>query len=469
MKRRLINRDMLPLREWSRALCLLLVLLSFHAAISSAKEVFSTTNHQAISVWSTLTVEAGDAYSSFGERPIEDCLRPKRVDCFSIQQNFWISDSTNKFVLWAQNTVELARLDNSIYYGTFAFQVWNNSLTRQPVLCEPESSRGAVCRAPFFTDPFRFPQTFTFYSHISNEGSTNVLRMSNNFGSVSWVMPGTLQCPCHIGTISESAPPWGQSPFELVLVGLDAFATAVFRNNTYGSFRPTLVEFSDGGWHEASMNAIHCPLSSLCTMLATGENSMYLAWNSTLGEFHWAQTGSDQGAYISDISTVESEAPLMPNPQIENLLYVEFRSAYAYLTMYDAEHRALGVDPKSGQRIQEIPNASITHDSTEDLLLVNPAGVYELLVTSAGNSAFELYVSKVTNVGGLSVSRDYKDRLNVGYTKRINLDVGSMKLMPQEATLTTNFAPISGIVLTLIALAGLITAILFFRRKRLET
>jgi hypothetical protein len=468
MKRRIPNNVMLPLRRWRGALFLLVVLLSFHPATSSEETLSSTSNHQAVSVWSTLTIKAGDAYSSFGERPIEDCLRPKRVDCFSIQQNFWITDSTNRFVLWAQNTVELARLDTAVYYGTFTFQVWNNSATHRPVFCEPESSRGAVCRAPFFTDPISFPEVFTFYSHISNEGSNYILQMSNNFGSASLILPSTIRCPCYIGTVSESVPPWGQSPFEFVLAGLDAFATAVFTNDTYGSFGPTLIEYAEGGWHEVSMQAIRCPLSSLCTLLATGENSMYLAWNSTLGEFHWSQTGSDQGAYISDISAGEVKAPQMPRPRTEDFVYIEFRSSYAYLTIYDAEQRALGVDPQSGLRIQEIPNASITHNSSEDLLLVNPSGMYDLLVTSGGNTAFELFVSKVNNVGGPLVSRDYKDKLNVGYTKRITLNVTDMNLVPQQANLNTDFTPISGIILTLIALAVVITAILFFRRKRVE-
>lgn len=448
---------------------MLVVLLSFHPAFSSEKTLITTPGHEAVSVWSKLTIESGGAYSTFAERPIEDCLRPKRVDCFSIQQNFWISDSANKFVLWAQNTVELARLDSQFYYGTFTFQVWNGSETRQPLLCEPESSRRTSCRAPFYTDRVPFPETFTFYAHISNESSNYSLQMSNNFGSVSWLMPSSVKCPCYIGTVLENTPPWGQSPFELVMVGLDAVATAVFRNDTYGAFGPTLVEYADGLWHEASMNVIHCQQSSACPMLATGETSTYLTWNSTLREFHWSQTGSDQGAYISGISAEEAETPRMPSPRTEDFLYVEFRSTYAYLTIYDAEQRALGVDPQSGQRIDEIPNASITHNSSEDLLLVNPTGQYELVVTSGGNSVFELFVSKANNVGGPLVSRGYKDTLDIGYTKRVSLDVSDMNLVPQEANLSTDLAPISGILLAFIVLAGMITAILFLRRKRIES
>ena len=172
-----------------RALLLLAVLFSFQPAISFERIPFTTLGHEAVSVWSKITIGIADAYSTFGERPIEDCLRPQRVDCFSVQQNFWISDSIGNYVLWAQNTVELAKLASTIYHGTFTFQVWNSSTVRQPVLCEPESSITDQCRAPFYTTPVPFPQSLIFYSHISNEGSKYVLQMSNNLGAIT----GTFQ------------------------------------------------------------------------------------------------------------------------------------------------------------------------------------------------------------------------------------------------------------------------------------
>lgn len=94
-----------------------------------------------------MTIERANAYSTLNERAIEDCLRPNRVDCFSIQQNFWIVDSAENMVLWAQNTVELAKLDGAKYYGTFTFQVWNRSDTRKPVLCEPVKPTGRLPRS----------------------------------------------------------------------------------------------------------------------------------------------------------------------------------------------------------------------------------------------------------------------------------------------------------------------------------
>ena len=445
----------------------LLVLASFHPPISFGGIPFSSTRHEAVSVWSQITVRMADAYSAFGGHPIEDCLRPNPVDCFSIQQNFWISDSVGSYVLWAQNAVELAKLESPIYSGTYSFQVWNSSMARQPVLCEPESTRSTTCRAPFYTDPVPFPQSFIFYSHISNEGSKYMLQMSNNFGAITWPIPASIRCPCYVGTVFEKTPPWGHSPFELVAVGLDASAIAVFRNDTVGTFGPMFVESADGFWHRASVDSIRCLLSSGCT-LATGEASMNLVWNSTSGEFYWSQGEADQGAYVSDITTDIVDPPPMPNPRSETYLYAEFRSLYAYLTIYDAEQRVLGVDPESGKQVNEIPNASITHNSSEDLLIVNPSGEYELAVTSGGNTGYELFLSKATNNAGVLASRQYSGTLNVGYSTSFHLTVSDMNLIPQVTTLNTDLAPLAGIIVVLLGLVGAITAILFLRRKRVD-
>jgi len=451
------------------ALLLLVVLFSVQPTVSFERTPFTVLGHQAVSVWSKITIGMADAYSAIGEHPIEDCLRPNLVDCFSIQQNFWISDSLGNFILWAQNTVELAKLKSQTYYGTYTFQVWNSSTVSQPTLCEPESSHRISCRAPFYTDPVSFPQSFIFYSHISNEGSNYVLQMSNNFGAITWAIPASITCPCYIGTVPEKGPPWGSSPFELVAVGLDSSAIAVFRNDTVGTFGPILVESADGFWREARVKTLRCLVAGGCSgMLATGEASMDLVWNSTSGEFYWSDGGADQGVYVSAIATGVLSPPTIPNPPAETYLYAELSSLYAYLTIYDEEQRPLGVNPQTGKLIEEIPNASITHNSSEDLLIVNPTGEYELVVTSGGNTRFELFVSKATNNAGVLASRQYKGTLNVGYSTNFYLTVSDMNLIPQVTNLNTALAPIAGIIIALLGLVGAITAILILRRKRVD-
>jgi len=451
------------------ALLLLVVLLSVQPSVSFERISFVVLGHQAVSVWSKITIGMADAYSTLDGRPIEDCLRPKLVDCFSIQQNFWISDSLGNFVLWAQNTVELAKVASPTYYGTYTFQVWTNSTGRQPVLCEPESSRKISCRAPFYTDPVSFPQSFIFYSHISNEGSSYVLQMSNNFGATTWAIPASIICPCYIGTVPEKAPPWGSSPFEQVVVGLDSSATALFRNDTIGTFGPILIESADGFWRGAIVKTLRCLVAGPCVqMLATGEASMGLVWNSTSGEFYWSDGGADQGVYVSAIAAGVVGPPTIPNPHAETYLYAELRSLFAYLTIYDEEQRPLGVNPQTGKVVEEIPNGSITHNSSEDLLIVNPTGEYELVVTSGGNTGFELFVSKATNSADVLASQQYNGTLNVGYSMNFRLNVNDMNLTPQVTTLNTALAPIAGIIVALLGLVGAITVILILRRKRVD-
>lgn len=453
------------------ALVLLLVsLTSFQSTYSVGVVPSSSLAREAVSVWGEITIRMADAYSTLAEHPIEDCLRPNLVDCFSIQQNFWIMDSVGEFVLWAQNVVQLAKLASPTYYGTYTFQVWNGSTRTHPVLCEPESERATECRAPFFTNRVPFPQSFIFYSHISNEGPNYVLQMSNNLGSVTWRIPSWVRCPCYIGTVREKAPPWGQTPFEMVMVGLAGYALGYFRNDTVGTFGPVLVESTESSWHNASVEVIHCVIANGCLgTLATAEASMNLVWNSGSREFHWSALGSDQGVYLSTVSSGVVQPPQKPTPYSETFLYAQLQSSYAYLTIYDTAQRALGVDPQSGKRIQQIPNASITHNSSEDLLIVNPTGEYTLVLTSGGNTPFQLFISKATNTGVVMAANYYNGTLNVGYSTKLHLNVNDMILNPQSSKLDTELAPVAGIVLTFLGLVGTIAAVLVLRRKRSDS
>lgn len=121
----------------------------------------STDLSNTVSVWSKITIQNADAYSTVYEHPPDDCMRPKWIKCFSIQQNFWIIDSNRVPILWAQNVVDLAKF-NGTYLGTYSFEVWTiKPLTH--MLCEPESDNSTLCRAPFYTNPVPFPHSLAFY------------------------------------------------------------------------------------------------------------------------------------------------------------------------------------------------------------------------------------------------------------------------------------------------------------------
>jgi len=451
---------------------LLLLVLSTtrtQSPMASSMAVQSSNEIRPISIWSKLSFDAGGAYSIANQGAIDDCLRPNPVDCFSIQQNSWIFDSLGNPVLWVQNAVELAQLDGTTYYGTFTFQIWNRADAGQPVTCEPRSNSQAECRAPFYTDRVSFPQTFTFYSHISQNGSSYELQLSNNLGSLTREIPSSINCPCYFETNLEKTPPWGRSPFELVVVGLDSSATAVFRNDTRGRFGPVLIQSEDGLWHKTSLNTLQCPTATGCAdVLATAEDSMNLAWNTTSGGFYWFSGANDQGAFISSISNDEVNPPSLPNPQSETYIYAQLSSLFAYLTIYDEEQRALGVDPQTGKAVEQIPNSSITHNSSEDLLIVNPVGGYELVITAAGNTRYDLFVSKTTNTGTFLASQRDNGTLTIGYSERLRLNSVDMKLSPETSNLAMDVLPVSGIAAALLGFVGLIVVVLYLRRKHSE-
>jgi hypothetical protein len=110
----------------------------------------SAPSSNIVSVWSRITIQNADAYSSIYESAPDDCMHPKWVQCFSVQQNFWIIDSEGVPVLWAQDVIDLAKL-NATYYGTFSFEVWGVKKLA-PELCEPESNNVTQCRAPFYSN-----------------------------------------------------------------------------------------------------------------------------------------------------------------------------------------------------------------------------------------------------------------------------------------------------------------------------
>jgi hypothetical protein len=217
------------------------------------------------------------------------------------------------------------------------------------------------------------------------------------------------------------------------------------------------------------MDVIRCLIPANCpALLATGEKSMNLAWNSTRGEFHWTQGAYDQGASIRELSEREVAPPPLPNPYLETYLYAELRSVFAYLTILDAQKRTLGIDPESGKRIEDIPNSSITHNSSEDLLIINPIGQYELVITAGGNTAFDLFVSKTSNAGNILGTRNYNGTLNVGFSEHLHLNVDSMNLSPEESVSNKYLLPIAGIVLALAVFVGMVAAVLFLRRKHVD-
>ena len=359
--------------------------------------------------------------------------------------------------------MNLAKL-NATYYGTFSFEVWG-AKQLAPELCEPESDNITQCRAPFYNDPLLFPRSLTFYAHISSLGPQTTLHMSNDFGAVDWMIPSLINCPCFIETLRNGSLPWGYSPFEFVAVGLDSLAIAYFGNRTIGTFGPILAQSTDGAWHMATVAVLEC--SHLGDCAGTGEMSMNLQWNSTSGVFKWTPGASDQGVYINGLS--DSEAiPTLPNPPHEEYLYVRLITAVGFLTVYDEHSKELGVDPLSGQWIKQIPNSTIIFShNMEEIVVMNPETVYVLVVTADGNTAFDLFVSKSSNIANVIESIRAGGTLKMGESRTYTLDSGSMQMKNENAGLeNTVQAPDFDLVL-LVTLWGvsILTILLVLRRR----
>jgi hypothetical protein len=454
------------------ALVLLPALYSHKEAVFH--EASATTEEQAVSVWSTVTLEEAAAYSKKDARPINACIRPTiapaEVYCFSIQQNFWIYNSRGDMIFWAQNVVELAKIQGATYFATYAFLVWNSTNVNEPVICDPASSTIDVCRTPYYTNPIRFPQSFTFYDYISNEDSRYILHMTNNYGSDSWDIPASAACPCFIGTIRQGAPPWGYFPFEMTLVGLDNSATAIFGEGTSGNFGPAFVQTLNGVWHEGSLNTLRCPPARTpydCPMpLATAENSQNLRWDNTTSRFYWSDDGNDQGVYISAVSAEASLAPLLPQPSTETFLYTRMYwgtgGGVAVLTLFDEGGKATGYEPKSGKFVEDIPGSFIDLTDEEEVVILDPSGSYHLLITAVGSGSYHFFLTRATNTGGVELTKRVNGTINQGESKEFSLDVRTMNI--------SSFQNVPGslpVLMVGVGLVGVILGVVYaWRRSR---
>lgn len=449
------------------------------ATVRPSGAVFSSSSQQVVSVWSEVVIEEAEAYSHTGAFAVRDCLRPSPIYCFSVQQNFWISDSSGNLVLWARNSVYLADLGGT-YRGTYSFQVYSQNDRNHPLFCEPESNSSSTCRSPFYVDYSSFPQSLKFYAHISDDSGNNTLQTSNNFGAITWEIPPTVVCPCFIDTVLSPSQPWGSWPFELVAVGIDSTASATFQNRTKGTIGPSLVQYTDGSWHQTNLSGVHCPqLSNCLSMLSTQENSLNLVWDAERGEFHWTDGAIDQGVHISGIMQEKTEPPTLPLQRNETYLYIRFYSTLAYLNVYDKLGRTLGIDPQTGRPTFTVPNSSLVLSSyvpvkdspvnapEEELLILNPQGAYKILAIAGGNTRYSIFLSKTTNTNQILATRTLAGSLALGDSKSFDLEWGDLVLSPG----TSSFPGILSAVVIfalLISLVVLILAVLTFRRKRMR-
>jgi hypothetical protein len=470
-----------------KTVALSLVVLCVFAAATSARPVFSSNSQQAVSVWSEISIERGGAYSWSGysanlaELPaVRDCLRPFPIDCFSLQQNFWISDHFGNEVLWARNMVYLASLGGS-YHGTFSFQVYSRFDRDQPMLCEPQSNSTSTCRSPFYVDYSPFPQPFEFYAHISTSSNLgNMLQMVNNFGAVTWNLPTEVVCPCFIDTASNPSQPWGAWPYEFVAVGIDSTATATFRNNTMGTIGSTLVQYTDGSWHQSTLGILGCEQVQDCLrMLSTQEFSTDLKWDMERGEVYWSNGSLDQGVHITGIMQDETVPPVLPTPKGEIYLYVEFSSTLAYLTIYDNSRRASGIDPQTGHSETAVPNSSLVLDSyipvkdtpanvpEEELLIVDPQGEYQILVTAGGNTAYSVFLSKVTNRNQALATNSFAGSLFTGDSKSLQMNSTDLALTATPQVVYPGIVSMAAVIIALVSFVFVVLVLLARRRKRL--
>ena len=420
-----------------------------------------------IGVWNSIKIVAAHVHSRRSSQLNSDCTHlgaaQSEVECFSIQQNFWVSNSHGDMVLWVQNVVQLAELADGIFFATYAFLVWNSKDPLQPLLCDPSSLSEDVCRAPIYTDPVRFPQSFPFYANISGAGGNYVLHVSNGFAARSWTISTSIGCPCFIDVLRQTQPPWGYFPFEFVVVGLDNDATAYFEEGTMGSVSRGMVQSVDGSWRLATINTLSCNVLSVCSNApSTGEASMNMRWDNDSGNFYWSKGSNDQGIYFADISSKPAQSPNLPYPIIESYLYIRMDLRdLAVPTVFDNQDRATGYDASTGKFVNDIPQSFLTLSGEVGIIIVHPNGSYKLTLTPLGSGPYHLLVSKQFNNNGTKYSTVLDSTINAIEPKQILLNSDTMTVI-SKGNIEPSLIMFGAVLVWVTIIAG----ILLWRRKR---
>ena len=423
---------------------------------------------QVLAAWNNISMDEVSVQSRRGARVIQDCSRlganQSEVECFSIQQNFWISNWRGDLVFWAQNVIELAELEPGMFFGTYAFVVWNSADAVRPSFCDPSSLSENFCRAPIFTDQVRLPQSFAFYASISNADGNYTLQVSNNIASRSWIIPASAGCPCFIEALRQGSLPWGYFPFELVVVGLDSSATGFFGNGTNGDIGPGFVQDTNGEWHRVVLETLHCLVPLNCsTTTSTGESSRNLKWDNETGRFYWSDGSYDEGVYVSAIFPQPAGHPLMPHPAVETYLYFGMGLGdMAMPSIVDEQGRATGYDASSGGFVEDIPGSFLTLSGEVGVVILDPNGSYRLVLTPRASGQFQLFMSKSFNVNRTKYSKVLDGTISAWETKQFMLNSNTMKLTSVGGDWSTLFVMV-GSVFAWVVLVG---AILLWRRKR---
>jgi hypothetical protein len=420
-----------------------------------------------VAVWNEITFDQVAVRSTNGGRLVPDCIRvgaaQLEVDCFSVQQNFWISNSKGELKFWVQNAVQLAELKVGAFFGTYVFTVWNVNDSFSPIYCDPSSLFENYCRAPLYTESTRFPQSFIFYSSISNQGDRSLLRIENNFAARSWKIPTSAGCPCSIEAVLQTPPPWGTYPFELVAVGLDGAATGYFKTGTNGSVGPAFVETGSGEWRRVTLDAFRCLIAIDCpTMAATGESSRNLKWDNASGKFYWSEGAYDQGVFISSISNQPSSEPPPPRLVEETYLYIRMGLRdMAFLTVVDSLGRSTGYNASSGKIVQDIPRSLVTQSDEQGVIIVNPDPTYRLELTPVGSGPIHILLKKTSNLDDKATTTRLDGSVKAWEPEYYSIDVDALTIK-QESNLQ------SSLLLAGLGAAAVIGSAFVWHRRRIR-
>ena len=411
---------------------------------------------RAIAIWDQITLYDAFAQSQTeGGGPTEVC---KSLDgssvwssCFSVQQNYWIYNSQNAGVFWAQNVIHVAELSEGHYAATYTFVVFDRNDMENPLRCERPLSLD--CRFLFFLTDVSFPMTFTLHSSISFENGDYKLGMRNELGRFEFLLPNNANCPCYIQVTRFGSP-----IANFVVVGAASSEAALFERMR-ASYAPGYVQSPDESCHGVSFTVIH-------RKETTGESSKNVIWDDNTRSINLDNTKTDQGVYFARIDAQSKACPSLPQSAVRILfdMALDPPDALAHILVTDAQGRASGYDVQGTPR-NEIPNSFVYRGAGgEHVVLVDPISTYQVTVTGVSSGNYRLSLTKQTNLGEV-VTKSFEAGIDAGESQQFQLEMNTVTLN-RTAGETNERKSYTWILAAAVVLTVILTAGQLYRRNK---
>jgi hypothetical protein len=341
----------------------------------------------------------------------------KWYETITVQQNFFIcTGGQNPKYYWCQNSLEEYV---TIHVGRGIMYIWG---------------------------PFAYPKD---HSKISWDSRTSLGwgTLDGTFSAISWIdgtslvmentcqgketFPLGLAADAYIYTITNNyspADPLEDSspvaadnyPPNFVVVGHPEGGTAWFTGGSGSVFSCASI---GNTWKWGKNIALVTHAGTVINRAATAEDSYNLTWTKD-GSFSYQDVGVDEGVFfVPDFASQTTSKPRVSGLTTPAGAITIEAKCPVYINVYDDNGRFLGFNSTSGAVEAEIPTA--IWRSNQSIIIFDPKGTYQTIVTGTENGAFALQIVWQNESGDLTTVWNSTETVNKGQIIDYHIFIGS--------------------------------------------